>query len=305
MRAPAPCDVLWPGGAGLPAALERLGVAPGEITDVVLTHLDFDHAGGAVAGTWPEPLAPAFPSAPVHVAAFDLDWWWSAEERPLRVGPRILRDAARRRPARDVRRRRRGAARRARALGARPLRRATACSRSRAATACCCTSPTRSTTAATSSTPSGTASTTASAEIALATRTALLAEAEERGADADRLAHRRARADRAPRRARPRGSTSADRQPRASIRRSWMPGIPISVTLPASRLDARTAACPPRAPRHRHERDRRTSRRCRGRRRPSGRRSGCCAALAPTPTPRAVPPPRDGDRRDRARQPCR
>jgi glyoxylase-like metal-dependent hydrolase (beta-lactamase superfamily II) len=86
-----PCDVLWPGAAGLPAALERLGAAPDEITDVVLTHLDFDHAGGAVAGTWPEPLAPAFPGATVHVAAFGLDWWWLAEEQKFRVGPRILR----------------------------------------------------------------------------------------------------------------------------------------------------------------------------------------------------------------------
>ena len=85
------CDALWPGGAGLPAALDRLGVAPETITDVVLTHLDFDHAGGIVAGTWPEQISPAFPAAAVRVAAFDLDWWWDAEERPLRVGPRILR----------------------------------------------------------------------------------------------------------------------------------------------------------------------------------------------------------------------
>jgi glyoxylase-like metal-dependent hydrolase (beta-lactamase superfamily II) len=86
-----PCDVLWPGGAHLPEALERAGVAPAEITDIVLTHLDFDHSGGVVAGTWPEPIAPAFPSVPVHVAEFELDWWWSAEEQPTRVGPRILR----------------------------------------------------------------------------------------------------------------------------------------------------------------------------------------------------------------------
>jgi glyoxylase-like metal-dependent hydrolase (beta-lactamase superfamily II) len=85
------CDALWPGGAGLPVALERTGVAPGEITDIVLTHLDFDHAGGVVAGTWPEQLSPAFPSAAVRVADFGLDWWWNAEERPLTVGPRILR----------------------------------------------------------------------------------------------------------------------------------------------------------------------------------------------------------------------
>ena len=83
------CDELWPGAAGLVGALDRLGVST--ITDIVLTHLDFDHAGGVVTGEWPEPLAPAFPSVPVHVAEFDLDWWSQAEERRLTVGPRILR----------------------------------------------------------------------------------------------------------------------------------------------------------------------------------------------------------------------
>ena len=86
-----PCDVLWPGAAGLNDALTGAGVEPAEVTDVVLTHLDFDHCGGAVAGTWPEPLDPAFASATVHVAADGLDWWWAAEERPMRVGPGVLR----------------------------------------------------------------------------------------------------------------------------------------------------------------------------------------------------------------------
>jgi glyoxylase-like metal-dependent hydrolase (beta-lactamase superfamily II) len=88
-----PCAGLWPGagGNGLDAALAGLEVAPAEITDVLLTHLDFDHSGGVVAGTWPEPIAPAFPSAACLVAAFELDWWWDAEERPLNVGTRVLR----------------------------------------------------------------------------------------------------------------------------------------------------------------------------------------------------------------------
>ncbi len=88
-----PCEHLWPGGggAGLHDALGHAGVQASEITDIVLTHLDFDHAGGLVAGTWPEPIELAFPAVPVHVAEFELDWWWSAEERPSRVGPRILR----------------------------------------------------------------------------------------------------------------------------------------------------------------------------------------------------------------------
>jgi glyoxylase-like metal-dependent hydrolase (beta-lactamase superfamily II) len=88
-----PCAGLWPGGggAGLDEALAAAGVAPSDVTDVLLTHLDFDHAGGAVAGTWPQPIAPAFPSASYLVAAYGLDWWWEAEERPLNVGTPILR----------------------------------------------------------------------------------------------------------------------------------------------------------------------------------------------------------------------
>ncbi|HEY3614836.1 MAG TPA: MBL fold metallo-hydrolase [Gaiellales bacterium] len=93
-----PCAVLWPGGGGtgLELALAAAGCPPGELTDVLLTHLDFDHCGGAVAGTWPEPVAPAFPHASYLVAAEGLDWWWAAEERPLNVGTpilRVLRDA--------------------------------------------------------------------------------------------------------------------------------------------------------------------------------------------------------------------
>lgn len=44
--------------AGAADALQDLGVAPDSITDVILTHLHFDHAGGAVAGE-----ALAFPEA--------------------------------------------------------------------------------------------------------------------------------------------------------------------------------------------------------------------------------------------------
>jgi glyoxylase-like metal-dependent hydrolase (beta-lactamase superfamily II) len=85
--------VLWPGGGGtgLESALVSAGSALEEITDVLLTHLDFDHSGGAVAGTWPQPVAPAFPQASYLVAADGLDWWWEAEERPLNVGTPILR----------------------------------------------------------------------------------------------------------------------------------------------------------------------------------------------------------------------
>jgi len=88
-----PCAVLWPGAGGdaLLGALERAGAAPSAITEILLTHLDFDHSGGVVAGAWPEPIAPAFGAAPVLVAEFGLDAWWAAEERTLNVGTRVLR----------------------------------------------------------------------------------------------------------------------------------------------------------------------------------------------------------------------
>jgi glyoxylase-like metal-dependent hydrolase (beta-lactamase superfamily II) len=38
-------------------------------TLIVLTHLDFDHAGGVLAGSWPHELRPAFPDVPVVMLA--------------------------------------------------------------------------------------------------------------------------------------------------------------------------------------------------------------------------------------------
>ncbi len=47
-------------------ALERLGLNAGDITDVILTHLHFDHAGGTVTRQSGK-LLPAFPNARYHV----------------------------------------------------------------------------------------------------------------------------------------------------------------------------------------------------------------------------------------------
>lgn len=52
----------------LPASLAELGVTPADVTDVVLTHLHFDHIGWVAAGG-----APFFPNATVRCAAADLD----------------------------------------------------------------------------------------------------------------------------------------------------------------------------------------------------------------------------------------
>jgi glyoxylase-like metal-dependent hydrolase (beta-lactamase superfamily II) len=61
-------------GRGIIAALAARGVSPEEVTDVVATHLHFDHAGGLVE-TGPErKLRPAFPKAKVHLQAEQLAW---------------------------------------------------------------------------------------------------------------------------------------------------------------------------------------------------------------------------------------
>ena len=52
----------------LDARLAEHGVAREDIDTVVLSHGDFDHVGGLVAGEWPDALAPAFPGARVAVA---------------------------------------------------------------------------------------------------------------------------------------------------------------------------------------------------------------------------------------------
>jgi glyoxylase-like metal-dependent hydrolase (beta-lactamase superfamily II) len=49
------------------AALASVGVAPADVDLVVLTHLDYDHAGGLLAGTWPDELGLAFPNSRVVV----------------------------------------------------------------------------------------------------------------------------------------------------------------------------------------------------------------------------------------------
>lgn len=54
----------------LSETLRRLGINPASITDVVLTHLHPDHAGGLLAGE-----GKAFPDATLHVDAAELAYW--------------------------------------------------------------------------------------------------------------------------------------------------------------------------------------------------------------------------------------
>src|SRR5215204_1369476 len=43
------------------AALMDAGVAPSDVELIVLTHLDYDHAGGLLQGNWPNDLRLSFP----------------------------------------------------------------------------------------------------------------------------------------------------------------------------------------------------------------------------------------------------
>ena len=61
---------------GLVGALREKGVAPGDITDVVLTHLHFDHCGGTTRRDG-DGLALVFPEATHHVQRQQWEWAWS------------------------------------------------------------------------------------------------------------------------------------------------------------------------------------------------------------------------------------
>lgn len=57
--------------------LARLGVLPEDVTDVFLTHLHFDHVGGAISRTEAGGLELTFPNATHHVQA--AHWTWAYE----------------------------------------------------------------------------------------------------------------------------------------------------------------------------------------------------------------------------------
>lgn len=66
---------------GLPGALSRRGIEAEEITDVILTHLHFDHCGGTTErrqrGSESDELFLTFPSAAHHVQRRNWEWAWN------------------------------------------------------------------------------------------------------------------------------------------------------------------------------------------------------------------------------------
>ncbi|MFB9241792.1 MBL fold metallo-hydrolase [Massilia antarctica] len=60
----------------LVASLQAAGYQPGQITDILITHIHTDHTGGLMDGK-----RMVFPNATLHVDARELDYWMSAANR--------------------------------------------------------------------------------------------------------------------------------------------------------------------------------------------------------------------------------
>jgi glyoxylase-like metal-dependent hydrolase (beta-lactamase superfamily II) len=71
-------------GGGLGAALDRLGLRREDVTDVVLTHLHLEHAGGTTRRGGDGRLALAFPRATHHVQRRAWQWAHAPSERDAR-----------------------------------------------------------------------------------------------------------------------------------------------------------------------------------------------------------------------------
>ena len=60
----------FPTASKLPDDLDAAGVAPEEVTDIIITHMHPDHIGGLAVGD-----RAAFPNARIHIAAAEWNFW--------------------------------------------------------------------------------------------------------------------------------------------------------------------------------------------------------------------------------------
>lgn len=67
--------------ASIEQSLQFHGITPNEITDVLLTHLHFDHVGGATQKTSTGEIIPTFPNAMYHVQKEQLQWAQSPTDK--------------------------------------------------------------------------------------------------------------------------------------------------------------------------------------------------------------------------------
>ncbi len=63
------------------AALKKAGISPGAVTDVILTHLHFDHAGGATCFNESGDIVPTFPNARYYVQKAQYEWALNPSEK--------------------------------------------------------------------------------------------------------------------------------------------------------------------------------------------------------------------------------
>jgi glyoxylase-like metal-dependent hydrolase (beta-lactamase superfamily II) len=68
-------------GRDVSQELARFGLAPEDVTDLILTHLHFDHGGGAVSRDDHGQLKLTFPNASVHVQRGQWDWALNPSQR--------------------------------------------------------------------------------------------------------------------------------------------------------------------------------------------------------------------------------
>lgn len=67
--------------ASVEQSLTSFGLTPDDITDVILTHLHFDHVGGATKRVASGEIVPVFPNAIYHVQEEQLQWAQSPTEK--------------------------------------------------------------------------------------------------------------------------------------------------------------------------------------------------------------------------------
>jgi glyoxylase-like metal-dependent hydrolase (beta-lactamase superfamily II) len=73
------------------AALASVDVRPDDVQLLVLTHLDYDHAGGALVGSWPDELQLAFPRAQVVIHEDAVAWARATDrDEQFNVGTRLV-----------------------------------------------------------------------------------------------------------------------------------------------------------------------------------------------------------------------
>src|SRR5499427_8658391 len=82
----------FPRAGNLVSRLEAAGIDLGSVTDVVLTHMHFDHVGGLLVDGVKERLRP---DLRIHVSAAEAKFWESPDFSRTAMGP-VLSDVARR-----------------------------------------------------------------------------------------------------------------------------------------------------------------------------------------------------------------